>query len=204
MPTGYTADVQSGKVTEFPEFAMQCARAFGALIMMRDESSKAPIPERFEPKTSYYDEALASAKARLAELLAMSPEAVTAAAEESHKDAVARWSARRAARAAERQRYEAMLAKVAAWEPPTPEHDGMKKFMADQLRESIKFDCSGDYDDEPVALAGPAWLEKETETARWDIGRYAKHRREEIARTEDRNKWLADLRASLASMAEAS
>lgn len=37
MPTGYTASVQEGKVTEFRDFAMECARAFGALVMMRDE-----------------------------------------------------------------------------------------------------------------------------------------------------------------------
>lgn len=48
MPTGYTADVQSGKVTDFAEYAMNCARAFGALVLMRDDPSDADIPERFE------------------------------------------------------------------------------------------------------------------------------------------------------------
>jgi hypothetical protein len=50
MPTGYTDCVRSGEVTEFADFAMKCARAFGACIEMRDEPSGTPIPEAFEPE----------------------------------------------------------------------------------------------------------------------------------------------------------
>ena len=35
-----------------------------------------------------------------------------------------------------RERYETMLAEVEAWQPPTPDHEELKRFMADQLRES--------------------------------------------------------------------
>ena len=35
MPTGYTAAVCSGEITEIKDFALSCARAFGALITMR-------------------------------------------------------------------------------------------------------------------------------------------------------------------------
>jgi hypothetical protein len=49
MPTGYTAAVADGTITEFPDFAMQCARAFGTLVLMRDEPQDAAIPEKFEP-----------------------------------------------------------------------------------------------------------------------------------------------------------
>jgi len=37
MPTGYTADLNDGKQVTFQEFTMKCARAFGALIEMRDD-----------------------------------------------------------------------------------------------------------------------------------------------------------------------
>ena len=52
MPTGYTLELYDGKDITFEEFVLKCARAFGALINMRDEPRDAPIPERFEP--SYY------------------------------------------------------------------------------------------------------------------------------------------------------
>ena len=64
MPTGYTASVADGRVTEFAPFALQCARAMGALIMMRDEPHDAPIPERFEA-SDYYSKSLAEARERL-------------------------------------------------------------------------------------------------------------------------------------------
>ena len=47
MPTGYTAPIKDG--ISFNDFMWGCARAFGALIMMRDDPPGTPIPERFEP-----------------------------------------------------------------------------------------------------------------------------------------------------------
>lgn len=70
MPTGYTASVQDGKITEFRDFAMQCARAFGATITMRDDPSDAPIPEAFEPE-NYNAKRLIEAQEEIARLNAM-------------------------------------------------------------------------------------------------------------------------------------
>ncbi len=47
MPTGYTDAVKDG--ITFDQFVLGCARGMGALVMMRDEPSGTPIPERFEP-----------------------------------------------------------------------------------------------------------------------------------------------------------
>ena len=44
MPTGYTYDLYDGKDIEFPDFVMKCARAFGALIEIRDDPMDAAIP----------------------------------------------------------------------------------------------------------------------------------------------------------------
>lgn len=37
MPTGYTSPLYEGKEISFEQFALRCARNFGALVMMRDE-----------------------------------------------------------------------------------------------------------------------------------------------------------------------
>jgi hypothetical protein len=197
MPTGYTAAVQDGTITEFKDFAMQCARAFGALVTMRDDPSDASIPEKLEPHTKYYDERLAAAEARLTELRAMTPEQVRQAALDAHVAAMEAWAARRQERERTRQRYEAMLAKVNAWEPPTADHVELARFMRQQLEESIRFDTSSTFDEEPTTLAGEAWRADEIRKVERDINYHTKHRAEEIARTADRNQWLADLRASL-------
>lgn len=204
MPTGYTADVQDGKITEFSDFVWRCARGMGALINMRDEPWGAPIPERFEPNTRYYDEALTKSEARLAELRAMSPLAVREAAQQSYAERTRGDHDYAADKDVKRARYEAMLAKVEAWEPPTQDHVGFKDFMADQLRQSIDFDCSpGGYYDAPKKLEPAEWHEAEVKKAERDIEYHTTERTKEITRTEARNQWLAQLRASLAVPSEA-
>jgi hypothetical protein len=64
MPTGFTADICKGAEVSFEDFAMTCARAFGALYSMRDEPMDAPIPETFVA-SGYHADELEKAKARL-------------------------------------------------------------------------------------------------------------------------------------------
>ena len=200
MPTGYTSDVQNGKITKFEDFAMQCARGMGALIMMRDLPSNAPIPERFEPSVQYHDEKIAAAEARLAEVRAISLPALREAAQQDYTAAVASDDAWMAGRAEARKRYEAMLERVNAWTPPTTEHEGFQAFMRQQLEESIDFDCPTErYTPEPVKLEPEAWAQKQIEEAAKNLAYHTKARREEIERTEARNRWLSDLRKSLSA-----
>jgi len=202
MPTGYTADVQSGKVTTLTEYAMQCARAFGATIMMRDDPADKPIPARFEPQTAYNDEGLAEAQKQLAELEALTDSECADRAEDDYQKSLVVYHERVARRAEQKARYEAMIAKVNAWEAPRT-HAEMKSFMLSQLRQSVDFDCNGEWDREPKREAPVAWRARKISDAAKNISYHAEARKKEIERTEDRNKWLDDLRASLAASAEA-
>jgi hypothetical protein len=49
MPTGYTNKIYNGDKVTFPEYALTCARAFDALVMMRDDDNDAEIPNEFKP-----------------------------------------------------------------------------------------------------------------------------------------------------------
>ena len=133
MPTGYTHDVQTGKVTEFKQFALNCARAFGALITMRDDPMDAPVPDKIEA-SSYSAQRFAESKERLAQLRLMTPEQAEIAAFNAHQEATEYAARRNAETDTENERLDAMLTKVLAWAPPTPEHVGVKDFMAEQLR----------------------------------------------------------------------
>ena len=55
MPTGYTAVIQDNLDISMKDFALVCARAFGACVMMRDEPFDTPIPEEFVPDTYHTD-----------------------------------------------------------------------------------------------------------------------------------------------------
>ena len=58
MPTGFTCDIKDG--ITFERFALNCARAFGALINMRDDSLDAEIPDEIKP-SDHHVKALAEA-----------------------------------------------------------------------------------------------------------------------------------------------
>jgi hypothetical protein len=88
MPTGYTADVQNGTVTELRDFALSCARAFGACIMMRDDPPGTPIPDQFEP-SSYYRIECEKAQAELSRLLTLTPAGIAAETIAHNKAAIA-------------------------------------------------------------------------------------------------------------------
>lgn len=197
MPTGYTAAVSDGTVTDFPDFALQCARAFGALIMMRDEPSNAPIPESFQP-SDYSAKKLEKARNKVSELQAMTPEACDVAALADYNAQCESRAARVLGNTLTRERYEAMLTKVNAWEPPTPDHVHMKEFMVEQLESSINFDCSVYSEDPLIQKTGLEWRIDQLATARRDIAYHAKASAEELERTATRNAWVKALRDSLA------
>lgn len=196
MPTGYTAAVQDGKVTTLRQFAMTCARAFGACIMMRDDPSDAEIPERFEPETEYHDTHIATANAVLAEIPMLTAEECDARAIAEFSAAEAAATEYEASRAHGRARYQQMLAQVEGWGAPA-DLQGLKDFMAEQLRGSIEFDCSPSSLPGPVKMSGEEWRKIALKRAADDLAYHAKGRAEEIARANGRNAWLASLRASL-------
>ncbi|MDP3869142.1 hypothetical protein [Phenylobacterium sp.] len=195
MPTGYTSDVADGKVTDLRTFALRCARGMGACIMMRDDPWDAPIPERFEPSTTYYDKALAEARAELDALMKMTPADCLAAQHAEREKEIAANIEYRAGKTAQRDRYEAMLAQVEAWETDA---EGIKDFMLEQLRSSINFDCGRDYEPtHPEIIDSGEWRRERMERLAQQIGRHEAERAKEVARTEGRNQWIAALRASL-------
>lgn len=199
MPSGYTSDLYEGKPQTFEQFVLSCARAFGALIMMRDEPWDATIPEKFEP-SDYHDRALAEAEQRLERVVSMSQDDLAA---ELRTEGLKRHRMIRESQVkarAVRERCEAMLAEVEAWTPPTSDHDGLKKFMREQLEETIRFD--GDERDYYSLYAllpddPREYRQQQIEKAKRDIAYHTDERRKEIERTESRNAWVAALRESL-------
>src|SRR5688572_13460567 len=66
MPTGYTAGILSGETKSFKQFAIDCMRAFGATIHMRDE----PMDKPYEPRTpsEYYSKRIGELKKQISDL----------------------------------------------------------------------------------------------------------------------------------------
>lgn len=197
MPTGYTADVQSGKVTDFKTFALRCARAMGALILMRDDAMDAPIPDEFKPDTEMYDRMEADARDTLGMLDALTPEDAQKKADAEFESLSQEHNKAMAKRREEKKRYEAMYAKVLEWQPPTSDHKGFKDFMAEQLLSSIDSDCEGYERYAPRRKTAKQWMADARAAAIRNLESAASERMAEIKRTADRNRWVKQLRESL-------
>jgi len=199
MPTGYTSQLYDGEQS-FEDFVWSCARGMGALIMMRDDPSDAPIPKRFEVD-DYHTEELHKAEARLAELQEMTDKEIEALLlvkrAEIAKDC-AKASKKDTAMA---NRYADMVTQVEAWEPPSSDHVGFKDFMLEQLRSSLKFDCGSDYyqrlSDKINTMSVQEWKEQERKSRVNEVTYCKKNLAKEVERIAGRNKWLADLRVSV-------
>jgi len=200
MPSGYTSEIANG--ITFERFALGCARAFGALIIMRDDPKDAPIPEAFEP-SPHYAQWLRAAEAERDRLREMTNDQIRDAAAQAHKTAHAKWKKRKAEREDLRQKYETMLAQARAYVPPSPEHVEFKNFMVSQIEQSIAFDCDKRWDNEPQPVDHMEWHRKQTEEAVRKVAQYAEEHAKEIERTNQRNTWIRLLRESLSPKEEA-
>jgi len=194
MPTGYTLDLYDGKDITFEEFALRCARAFGALISMRDEPIDAPIPERFEP-SDYHLKELEKAKKRLKEIKKWDEETAEQEAVRAYQEALKKREEFVKKNNLIRKRYEDMLSKVQKWKPPTIEHVNLKQFMIQQLVESIEYDCF--IPEMPQRLSGEEYKEQQIKKALSDIDYHEREYAEEVNRVYERNRWLLSLRESL-------
>lgn len=193
MPTGYTHNVCDGTLTEFADFALQCARAFGACIEMRDDPMDKAIPDEFKP-SQYHAEGYVTAKERLAHLQSLTPEQAEVEAFAAWNEASKSANEANARMDAQNERLAAMISKVEAWTPPTGEHRELKKFMLQQLDISK----STYRHEEPKRLGGDVWLASETRKAQRDLDYHAEEQRKENERAASRTAWVKSLRESLA------
>jgi hypothetical protein len=195
MPTGYTAKLQERDLT-FPEFAMICVRAMGVCVTMREEGDNVQIPEEFTP-SDHHKKALEKAQEDLSALEVMN---LDDAKKIAHAEYLTKKKNEREfhkKREITYARYQLMLSKVQKWNPPTPEHGGFKKFMIDQLTESIKFDCEGFTREEYTEKTPAIWISTERCRLLKDIAYHAKEYQEELKRVAGRNLWLKQFRDSL-------
>lgn len=190
MPTSYTAPVKDGEITEFKDFAKRCARAFGALISIRDEPLSSDIPERLITPDYYYDN-LTKAQRELRKFERMTDKELDQIRHDEHKSNLKQHFERQKEEQRTKKRYDDMLEKARAWKPPTEDHKELKSFMIEQLNESKKFDC-GYYDNKPPPNLKPfdEWKQDRLKTLTDNVNRQIKSLEEEQERVRNRNKWI--------------
>lgn len=197
MPNGYTAPIHEGEDISFREFILRCARGFGFAVMQRDEPMDAPLKTEFEPNTTYHDEKLAAAWKTLEAVDALTDEELSQQAQQEYDGQLRMHEEATQKNEAERERYDAMIAKVEAWIVPD-ELSEMKATILGWLNESKSWDTDRVYPEAPERVLSAAELrERRRESALSDIAYHAKNRDEEIQRTTERNRYAQLLLASL-------
>jgi hypothetical protein len=196
MPTGYTAGVSDGSISDFRTFALRCARNFGATIMQRDEPMD--VPPKHREVSDYYAKSVEEARLRVNELASMTVEDAEIAAQAEYEKSLANDARYDANRQATKARYSVMLSEVQAWEPPTVEHIALKTFMVKQLTESIDFDCTS-YPSKRIRYKADVWLREQKTNAAQRLARAEQNLTEEIDRCKKANDWIDALYASLNS-----
>lgn len=196
MPTGYTAAIQHG--ISFERFIMDCARAFGACVTLRDEVPGGDaIPLVFHPNLHHFQN-MERLTQELEELQAMSDD-------DAHLAAADEWELKEQGRKkkleekiAMRVAYKAMLVKVEAWTPPTSEHQGLKNFMRKQLERGIDFDCCEDfYEDVTPRIEGSRWRTLRMAEKSESLAYHTKQHQKEVENAARSTEWVRVLRESI-------
>jgi len=203
MPTGYTAGIIDGEITTFPQFAKKCMRAFGATMHMRDDS----LDEEYTPQKvdNFYYENLEKSKDKLKEVMDATDEEILKIHEDEVTPTMDYHKKEMVKETENKILLEKIYDEVEQWIPPTPEHEGIKKFMKEQLSETIKYEAEPKYHKnelnrliEEILSADEKLLrEKFIKKHEKDIKYYTERVELMEKKVEDANKWVTDLLESL-------
>ena len=198
MPTGYTAGIESGKITTGKEFLLLCARAFGACMEMRDEPLTVPIPKEFEV-SPYYQYMVAETCEKIAKLKMMPQEEILSEIEKEEREEAERYLRIHKVNQEHEDRYSKVVYEVKKWNPPSPEHAELKEFALNQIKVS-RNTCDTDKWIEGrirPKKTPEEWLATKVADLEEDLVFYDAKWKEEVERVKRNNQWLAKLRESL-------
>lgn len=203
MPTGYTEPILKGKITSFKDYAKLCMRAFGATIHMRDDSLDVEYTKR-EP-SQYHIDSLKSWQETLLELNSMTDDQILEKRKSEIQEDIDYHQKKIVECIENYTKLKSMLDEVQSWEPPTEEHKGIKKFMIEQITETIKFDADARYHQLEVKRHTEKLNSLDIndvkrgyiEDAKRNIEYHISHNEDEIKRANDSNQWVETFLNSL-------
>jgi len=192
MPSGYTSDIYNGKEVTFKDFALGCARAFGACVMQRDDP--ADEKPKIMPEESYHTEELKKLKKFKKPTKAQFDSYV--------KETIADCEKSIKEKNELKKRYSDILENAKNWQPPTKEHERLKAFMIEQLTDSRSFDCCGldHYEHElkvVSAMTYKDYVKKKLAEHNRHIKYHEEYEAKDLSNIKQRNKWIKDLYDSL-------
>jgi len=167
--------------------------------MLRDEPLSSEIPE-FKPST-YHQEQEAEATEQLVEMATGSNAELQAKWRSECAEQIERAKRGIEERKEQKARYEKMLADAKRFVAPTEKHKEFAKFICEQLEESIRFDCGTDFYDEQLQVKPfSEWKRERIADLESSIQYHKNGWAEEVARVNQRNEWVKQLREAIAKV----
>lgn len=202
MPTGNTAGIIDGTITTFEQFGTKCIRAY--IMHMRDD----PWDKEYYPEkpSNYHKKRVAQAKRDLGLLNAISDEGLIAQRKKEILKGIQGCKDDMEKTANNRKALNKMLTDATRYVIPTTAHQGIKKFMIEQLTTTIDYDGDASYsikrmDELNKELKQPFDANKmraeRVKELTDDIQRDTAKSIEDIERCNDRNKWANDFFKSI-------
>ncbi len=196
MATGYTYIVGERDVS-FAEFVWRCARGFGALIHMRDDSLESTItmPER----STYHIDIANKLKNELELYSNISLEKASLLMKQENDDRKSMAKIELEKWAITQKRFSDMLSKVKEWKSPSKEHDRFKEFMIEQLQSSIDFMGNEYYLGllNKPDLTVQKWLDDKISLIKDDIKYHLSHQETDDKNHKSRVDWINLLKESV-------
>lgn len=168
--------------------------------MMKEHPAGPVTAEAVQTDTSNIEKRILDNGKRIGELLHMSPDQLEEAAIREHQSALKSWLRSNQKDRRIRASYTGMLEKVEEWTPPTPDHEGLKDYMKEQLEGSLTFDCAGKvdpFDRRPIKQTGGEYRESELEAAHSSLEYAFNDLKDTVIVSSERVKWVEQLQASL-------
>ena len=206
MPTGYTAYIEDGDITTGKEFLKLCTRAFGVAIDQKDDPLSVPTKTKFEPG-QYYIDAYNGACDELKKAKSMSFNEAKLRLKTRHHKKVDDYKKCSEKYSDLRNKYLKVRREVEAWTPPTPEHDGLKKFALEQIDMCIpSVESINEFTNkskEPLDLSDEAiakFIEDNISQCESSVVYYKKAMNDEYEWAQEKQEWMDKFLKSLENM----
>ena len=201
MSTGYTYKIEKGQ--SFENFALNCARNFGACISLRDEPGIAEAPRKIKADTHFEETRMQNAIDEKKAFEMLSDTQIEHILFKQNMEEIRRYHRYIQENRELEEKYKNMLDKVNKWTPPTSEHINLKNFMISQIEESISFDCGIIHYESEIQRRKNSSLDVEgykkmrLEMLKKDIKRANESLKKAKKSIDDKNEWLEQLYISL-------
>lgn len=132
MPTGYTYFIENGDISTGAEFLKKCIREFGCCAGQREDPLSAPLVSEVKP-SSYYKEQYENTVKKYDEFKSKTNNEIREMIRDNRDKDLSDTERYLSKQKLLRNKYLAVREDVENWVPPTPDHEGIKRFALNQI-----------------------------------------------------------------------